>query len=314
MFNNSSLIKTVRKVMPSVVSIIVKKDKEEINGGSGFIIKPNGTIITNIHVISEKENNYTVIIKEEEIEAEILARDPLNDIAILKVNTKEKLPYLNINKKMNVQLGQDVLAFGNVFGMFQNTVSHGIISGLSRSIKAQIESNKPATEIRGLIQTDAAINPGNSGGPLTDNKGNVIGINFAVVAGAQNIGFAIPIKVVEKDLEELEEFGRIRTPFLGVRYITLDKKINNKFKKEINYGALVLKEHNFEKAVISNSPADKTGIKEGDILLKWNGEEINQNKKIQDYLSESEPGDEVELEILRNKESILKKVILSERE
>lgn len=333
--------------MPAVVSIVISKNLEElkkelgkiadiipgfsisdippekidahnnvqIGGGSGFIADPTGIILTNRHVISESTANYTIMLSSgRKFEAEVLARDPLDDIAILKISPgKTKLPALDLGDSENLKLGQTVLAFGNVLGLFQNTVSKGIVSGLSRSITARINPNAPPYEMRGLIQTDAAINPGNSGGPLTDIEGKVVGINVAVVAGAQNVGFAIPTKIAERDLEDLKKYGIIRRPFLGVRYITLDEDSAQKLNQPIDYGALVLRDHSFGKAVVPGSPAEKAGIKEQDIILTWNGKKITPQRNIQDCLSESEVGEVVKLEILRGNKKLQKEVKLSER-
>ncbi|MEX2436630.1 MAG: trypsin-like peptidase domain-containing protein, partial [Candidatus Paceibacterota bacterium] len=215
MFKKPSIVSTVKKVMPSVVSIVVTKNFEnfkkdfgkviidsnkfsiddipedkidkdgniEVGGGSGFIVNKDGIILTNRHVIAEPNTDYSVILSDSrKFDAKVIARDPLEDIAILKIDPgKEKLPTVEMSKSEKLELGQGVLSFGNVLGVFQNTVSYGIVSGLSRSIQASIDSKSVDVEIRGLIQTDAAINPGNSGGPLTDTEGNVIGINIAVV-------------------------------------------------------------------------------------------------------------------------------------
>lgn len=344
---NSQLIRTIKKVMPAVVSVVISKSLEEvqkdlskivniipglnlgeippdkvdaegnvqIGGGSGFLIDKKGIVLTNRHVVSESNANYSVVTSDgEKYDAKILARDPLDDIAILKIDTgKRDLPILTLGSSDDLDLGQTVIAFGNALGIFQNTVSSGIVSGLARSIVARITPESPAFEMRGLIQTDAAINPGNSGGPLTDIEGNVIGINAAVIAGAQNIGFAIPIKLVERDLAELKRFGKIRRPFFGIRYITLDKDGSKKLGLSVDYGALVMKEHAFDKAVVPGSPAEKAGIKEKDVILEWNGEKITPQKNIQDCLAEAEVGDKVELVVLRNGKRIKKNARLAER-
>ena len=139
--------------------------------------------------------------------------------------SKQSLPTVRLGTSHNLQLGQTVIAFGNALGIFKNTVSSGIISGLSRAVSAQEDPLSPPQEMRGLIQTDAAINPGNSGGPLVDLFGCAIGINAAVVSGAQNIGFAIPISAAERDISDLDRYGKIQRPLLGIRYLTLNTKI-----------------------------------------------------------------------------------------
>lgn len=345
----SRITRTIHRTMPAVVSIVISKhfdalkkeyDNEQkkaktktcptdfyippdkidangmvqIGGGSGFIADKKGIIITNKHVISELDAQYAVIMSTgERYEATIEARDPVRDIAILSIRTKKSLPTLPLGCSDYIDLGQTVLAFGNALGIFQNTVSQGIISGLSRSVQAQSDPDSPTQELRGLIQTDAAINPGNSGGPLVDEWGRVIGINVAVVSGAHNISFAIPINSAKKDLEDLKECGRIKRPLLGVRFLTINSDIQAKLKLSVSYGAFVTKEQASDYAVAPNSPAAQAKVKENDIILEWNGKKITEQKTIQDFLDRSSPGDMVTLTILRGKKTIQTNLILSER-
>ena len=332
--------------MPAVVSIVISKKMEDlkkelpeidpafsdprfqippdkidargmvqVGGGSGFIVDKKGVILTNKHVLAEPRAEYSVILSGgENLDARVLARDPLDDVAILKIETKDgNLPIIELGDSGTLELGQTVLAFGNVLGIFRNTVSTGIISGLSRSISARPDSAAPTQEMRGLIQTDAAINPGNSGGPLTDIFGKVIGINAAVVLGAENVGFAIPIKAAERDLLDLKRHGKIRRPLLGLRYLTLNEDFKEKLKLSVSYGALIAKEHILDQAIIEKSPADVAGLKENDIILDWNGEKITTEKNIQDYLENCEVGDKIKLNVLRGKEELKVEVTLAER-
>ena len=286
----------------------------QIGGGSGFIADKKGIIITNKHVISELDANYSVIMSDgERIEASIEARDPVRDIAVLSIKTKRSLPIVLLGDSERLELGQPVLAFGNALGIFQNTVSQGIISGLSRAVQAQADPDSPMQELRGLIQTDAAINPGNSGGPLVDEYGRVIGINVAVVSGAHNISFAIPINAAKKDLEDMREFGRIKRPLLGLRYLTINSDIQAKLKLPISYGAFVTKEQASDYAVAPNSPAAHAKIKENDIITEWNGKKVTETKTIQDFLDISSTGDMVTLSILRGKKIFQVNLILTER-
>jgi serine protease Do len=343
---NSQIVKTVKKVMPAVVSIGVSKKLEQIKreisqfypsamgdvglqippnkidahgmvqigGGSGFIVDKNGTILTNKHVIAEPRATYTAIISTgEKYPAEILARDPIDDIAILKIKPKQPLPITTLGNSDGIELGATVLAFGNALGTFRNTVSTGIISGLSRAIEAAPNPFIAPQEMRGLIQTDAAINPGNSGGPLTDVFGAVIGINTAVVAGAQNIGFAIPVKAAERDLTDLKRHGSIKRPLLGLRYLTINTDVKEKLKLPVDFGALVMREHPLDIALAPGGPADRAGIQEGDLILRWNGEKITETKTIHDYLEEAAVGDTVTLAIARRGRRLEKKVTLTER-
>ena len=347
MQEGSQIIKTVKKVMPAVVSVIVTKKLEQVErelargypsgfgdtnthvptnkvdahgmvqvgGGSGCIVKHNGTILTNKHVINEPFAAYTVILNSgEKYPAEVLARDPIDDIAILKIQAKTaRLPTVTLGRSDNLELGATVLAFGNALGAFKSTVSSGIISGLSRAIEARPDPESKPYEMRGLIQTDAAINPGNSGGPLTDVFGKVIGINAAVIAGAQNIGFAIPAHAAERDLKDLKKYGKIKRPLLGLRYLTINTDIQAKLKLPASYGALVTKENPLDIAVAAGGPADKAGIQESDILLTWNKKKITEEKTIHDFLSASDVGEEVTLTLLRREREITKRVTLTER-
>ncbi|MFA5084176.1 MAG: trypsin-like peptidase domain-containing protein, partial [Candidatus Paceibacterota bacterium] len=242
--------------------------------------------------------------------AEILARDPNNDVAILKIEPPaEGLTTVSLGDSGEIELGQTVMAIGNALGLFKNTVSSGIVSGLSRSIAAQADVNS-FQELRGLIQTDAAINPGNSGGPLVDIFGNAIGINVAVVFGAENIGFAIPINAAKRALIDLKKYGRIRRPFLGIRYLTIDPNLKEKLKLPVDYGALIASE---EHAIVPKSPADLAGLQEKDILLEINGEKITTDKPIQDFLENLAVNETIKLRILRNEKEIDIKMTLAER-
>lgn len=308
----SAVIATVKKVMPAVVSVIISKSLKElqkelpqlypqmfpdmlpfrippdkidahgmvqVGGGSGFIVDASGIVLTNKHVIAEPHAEYTVITSDNETyNAEVVARDPVNDVAILRIKPRKKLPVVELGNSDHLELGETVLAIGNALGIFKNTVSLGIVSGLSRAISAQADPDTPPQEMRGLIQTDAAINPGNSGGPLVDLDGHAIGVNAAIVFGAQNIGFAIPINSAHRDLHDLKQFGRIRRPLLGLRYLILNPNIQEKLKLPVDYGALVVKEHPLDHAVIPKSPADRAGILEKDIILEWAGEKITSEK------------------------------------
>jgi len=324
---DSFIPKIVKKVLPAVVSItaskmiadfdhptIFTKKKINIGGGSGFIISKDGTVLTNRHVVADPKAEYVVIVDEEKkYPAEVLARDSINDVAILKIKNKN-LPIIELGDSSGLELGRTVIAIGNVLGTFQNTVSVGVISGLSREITAGDTITKQTAKLRGLIQTDAAINPGNSGGPLIDMQGKAIGINAAMVFMAENIGFALPINNAKKDLEDLKKYGRIYQPFLGLRYVLLNKELQEKFSLSVNYGALIVSEPTPEgKAVMPESAACKAGIKEGDIVLEAKNEKITEKNPIEDVLQKCRVGQTVILKALRNNKKIEFKVILDER-
>jgi len=290
-----------------------KKQRTKIGGGSGFIVSADGYIVTSNHVVSDKEAEYTAILEPKKIySAKVICRDPINDLAILKISVKN-LPFLELGESGNLQLGQSVVAVGNALGEFHDTVSTGVVSGLSRHITAFSGLTRQAESLRGLIQTDAAINPGNSGGPLIDIAGQVIGVNTAVVAMAQNIGFAIPINYAKKDLEEVKKYGKIRRPFLGVRYILLNKEISEKNKLPVSHGALIVRETLGEEAVVKGSSAEKAGLKEFDIILECQGEKVTEEKTLSHILQKFNIGAEVTLKVMRSKKEISIKVKLEEK-
>lgn len=345
MIEHSPVVEVVKKVTPAVVSIIISKyltiyetpfgspwgfeeffriprerKKIRIGGGSGFIVDSNGLILTNRHVVADPKAEYMVVLSDDEkkFKAEVLARDPINDVAILKIKAKN-LPTVELGDSSQLQLGQTVIAIGTALGIFPNTVSVGVVSGLSRAITAFGTADQKAVRLRGLIQTDAAINPGNSGGPLVDLEGKVIGINSAMVFLAENIGFALPINTAKKDLEDLKEYGRIRQPFLGIRYVLLNKALKEKYKLPKDRGALIISEpppSPFEKgapAVVPGSAADKAGVKEGDIILEIEKEKITQKNPLEDILQKFKIGQTIELKILRDKKEITLKAVVEER-
>jgi serine protease Do len=290
-----------------------KKESTKIGGGSGFIISSDGYILTSGHVVSDYDADYTIILEpEKKYPAKVLARDPINDIAILKINC-ENLPYLELADSDQIELGEEVVAIGNPLGEFHDTLSSGIVSGMSRFIQATNNVTQESQRLRGLIQTDAAINPGNSGGPLINMESLVIGINTAAVIGAQNIGFAIPINYAKKDLEEVRKYGKIKFPFLGVKYVILNKEISEKNKLPVDYGALVVRENLGESAIIKGSSADKAGIKEFDIMLEAKGEKITNENSLSVILQKCKIGETIKIEVLRNGKKIALKATLEEK-
>ena len=353
MSDDTRVIETIKKTMPAVVSIMIakhledlekdvskelyhffpghtptKKEKEQfkipenvvdehgmvqVGGGSGFFVAEDGIILTNKHVMADHKAEYTVVTNDgSKFIAEILSIDPVNDVAILRIPAKN-MPVVPLGDASKLELGQSVIAIGNALGLFKNTVSLGIVSGLSRSISAKEDPKAPAQELRGLIQTDAAINPGNSGGPLVSLNGMAIGINAAIVFGAQNIGFAIPINSAERDLDDIRKFGRIRRPLLGVRYITIDKTLQAKMKLPVDYGALIIKESPYDHGVIPGSPADVAGVKERDIVLACNGKTIDRDHPIQDILETMSVGETLHVRLLHNGEEHDAHIVLAER-
>ena len=180
-------------------------------------------ILTNKHVVFDTAAEYTVVTNDgKEYAGHVLARDPISDIAVVKIEAKD-LPVIALGDSTKLELGQTVIAIGNALGMFRNSVSKGIISGMARSISAALGTEGEMEHLRGVLQTDVAINQGNSGGPLINLNGEAIGINTAIIFGAQNIGFAIPINWAKQDLDDITKFGRIVKPFLGLLCLPLNK-------------------------------------------------------------------------------------------
>jgi S1-C subfamily serine protease len=346
-------IETVKKVSPAVVSIVISKfmpkikqmpfmpfnpfgemggplpeqpiekhshaesngEKVKVGGGSGFIFHSDGLILTNKHVVYDAEAEYTVITSDDkEFTGKVISRDPVNDVAVIKINAKD-LPTVELGDSDHIEMGQTVIAIGNALGLFTNTVSKGIVSGLGRKISASLGQSGQTENLRDVIQTDVAINQGNSGGPLVNLEGKVIGINTAIIFGAQNIGFAIPVNWAKADLEDLIKFGRIVRPYIGLRYVTLNKTLQTRYALPVDYGALVIKDHvPGSQAVVPNSPADKAGIKENDIVLEINGQKLTEKSELTDIVQSSKVGDELDMTVLREgKTTITLKTVLEER-
>ncbi len=291
-----------------------ESEKVKVGGGSGFIVHPDGLVLTNKHVVFDTDADYTVITEDEkEYHGKVISRDPINDVAVLKIDGK-KLPTVRLGNSDKIELGQTVVAIGNALGLFTNTVSKGIVSGLGRRISAAMGQGGEMEHLRNVIQTDVAINQGNSGGPLISLEGEVIGINTAIIFGAQNIGFALPINWAKADLEDIIKFGRIVRPFIGLRYVMLNKALKEKYELPVDFGALVIKDHvPGTEAVVKDSPADKAGIKENDIVLEINGEKLSEKRELADLVQNSKVGDELEMVVMRKDKTIKVKTTLEER-
>ena len=349
------VIKVVKDVSPSVVSIIVSKEipvveeyyyspfedlfggsffefkipgyrqsgteKKEIGGGTGFIISEDGMVLTNKHVVLDEEAEYTILTLDgSEFSAEILAKDPVQDIAILQIkesagtSSEESLisfPQVILGDSDNIKVGQTSIAIGYALGKYQNAISVGVISGLGRTITAS--SGGFYETLEDIIQTDAAINRGNSGGPLLNLKGEVIGINTAIDIEGQNIGFTIPINKAKRDIEQIKTLGKIVYPFLGVRYIIIDKEIQIENDLPVDYGALIIKGQNDEVAVFSGSAAEKAGLKEGDIILELDGKKITTENSLAKIIMEYEPQETVSLKVLIDSQEKMVEVVLGEQ-
>lgn len=342
-----AVIKVVKKASPAVVSIIISKDmpiyeeyyenplpgfpefkipqyrqkgtqKQKIGGGTGFIISQDGLILTNKHVVADTEAEYTAVTNAGKVyKIEVLARDPFQDLAVLKINPEdselfqESFPVLQLSDSDTLQIGQTVIAIGNALGEFRNTVSVGVVSGLGRTITAS--GGGIAETLENVIQTDTAINRGNSGGPLLNLRGEVIGINVAMDQTAQSIGFAIPINKAKRDIRQIKTIGKIVYPFLGVRYILITPEIQEEKNLSVDYGALIVGGTEIsEPAIVPDSAAEKAGLKEVDIILEVDKEKITSQNSLAKIIQKYNPGDKVILEVLRGEEKIEITAVLGE--
>ncbi|PJE76180.1 hypothetical protein COV04_00960 [Candidatus Uhrbacteria bacterium CG10_big_fil_rev_8_21_14_0_10_48_11] len=287
--------------------------KQEIGGGTGFFVASDGLLVTNKHVVADENADYTVLLNDgRKLPAKVLARDPANDLAVAKVEGSD-FPTVTFGDSDKLDLGQTSIAIGNALGEFRNTVSVGVISGLSRSITAS-GSLFGTEQLSGVIQTDAAINSGNSGGPLANLNGEVIGINTAVAAGGQNIGFAIPSNEVKRVVENVKKNGRIVRPFLGVRYVIIDDTLAQKDQLPVSYGALIVRgQQTTDLAVTPGSPADKAGLKENDIILEVAGTKIDTDHPLSTLLAKYNVGDHVPLKVMSAEETRTVTATLVER-
>jgi serine protease Do len=287
--------------------------KQQVGAGSGFIVSEDGLVLTNKHVVIDKEAEYTVLTNDsKKYPAKVLALDPVQDLAVIKIQDQKRFPAIMLGNSDGIQIGQGAIAIGNSLGEFRNTVSVGVISGLGRTVSAS-SSGGFSELLEDIIQTDAAINPGNSGGPLLNLKGEVIGVNVAMAQGAQSIGFAIPINIAKRDINQIIKYNKLSYPFLGVRYVLVDESVKEKYNLPVDYGALILKGDRGESAITKDSAADKAGLKENDIILEFNGKKITKENSMAKLIARYSPGDKITLKVLRDKNELSIEVILGER-
>lgn len=347
LIEDSAVIDVVEKNSPSVVSIIISKNvsnslnyfnspfdqffggqfgggqagkpndnstkKEKIGGGTGFFISADGMILTNKHVVQDENADYTVVASDgREYKAKVLARDPVRDIAVIKIDGND-FPTLSIGNTDGIKIGQTAIAIGNSLGEFSNSVSKGIVSGLKRSISAE-SGFGDSERLTNIIQTDAAINPGNSGGPLLNLNGEVIGINVATAQGAENVGFAIPIDQSDRIITEAKSGKKVTIPFLGIRYIIVNQALQKEAQLPFEYGALVARgEKITDFAVLPGSPADKAGLVENDIILEIDGRKVTSENQLGDLIANKNVGDNIELIVWHKGEVKDVQVTLQER-
>jgi len=229
-----------------------------------------------------------------------LARDPVKDLAVIKIESEEEFNPLSLGDSDQLQPGQTVIAIGNALGEFKNTVSVGVVSGLKRTITA---SGGGQTEVlKNVIQTDAAINQGNSGGPLLNLKGEVVGVNVAMAQVAENIGFSIPINEAKKDIEQVKTLGKIVYPFLGIYYTVITSQLQEGYDLQVDYGAWVGRNavgEMTETAIFPDSAAEKAGLKRDDIILEFDSRKITAENPLAEIIMDYQPGKVVVLKILR---------------
>lgn len=327
----SVIIDVVDKVSPAVVTVGISKtrrlsdifefdpfdplspfrrrpgttQKIEQDIGTGFIVGSDGLIITNKHVVGDPEAKYRVITKDDKTYDLVkIYRDPANDMAILKINASG-LPTVELGDSDKIKVGQLAIAIGTAMGEFRHTVTVGVISGVGRGITAGSPFEGYVERLDNVIQTDAAINPGNSGGPLLNSAGQVVGVNTAVSAEGQNIGFAIPINVVKEAIANFNATGQFNRPFLGVQYRMITREIS--VLNEIPEGAYIMD-------VVDGSPAQRAGLQAEDIIIKIDGDRITTDNDLARVISKKKVGDTITLVIWREGKEINLKTTIGSQE
>lgn len=267
--------------------------------GSGFVIRPDGLILTNAHVVSGADSVTVTLTGGRELRGRVLGADPLTDVAVVKVEANN-LPTVRMGNSEQLRPGEWAIAIGNPLGL-DNSVTVGIISATGRSSSQVRVPDKRVN----FIQTDAAINPGNSGGPLLNQRGEVIGVNTAIIGGAQGLGFAIPINTAQQIANQLIAKGKVDHPYLGINMINLTPEIRRQFNSDRSSGITIQDDRGVLVArVLPNSPAFKAGIKAGDVILRINGQAMNTADEVQRAVEKSAIGGTMRVEVRRNGQSV----------
>lgn len=319
---SSRLVEAQKAVAPAVISIIKYStipsspffyysdiSLRQSGGGTGFIIDSSGIALTNKHVIGSSDDHYFALLPSGlSYGIDVLAIDPLNDLAILQLIPLEEgdfsaqqlgqLPFVELGRSSQLEVGDPVLAIGNALAEYNNTTTAGIISAKGRKLTAS-DGKGAFSELSGLLQTDAAINLGNSGGPLINLDGKVIGINTALDDGAQSIGFAIPIDDVIPALESWRLHGKILRPILGVHYVMLTEAMAYDLELNTNHGALLMSNDDESAVIVPGSSAEAAGLRSGDVILEVDGISIDESYTLQDAILHKPFGVSVPLMILR---------------
>jgi serine protease Do len=303
-----SVTEVVAKANPSVVSIEVSQaaatssigqffpglqqsapKAKVVGGGSGFFVTADGLVVTNRHVVDFQNAIFTVITSSgKRYPAAVIARDPVLDIAMLRVTGGSGFTPATLGDSDTLELGQSVVAIGYALGEFKNSISTGVIAGLSRSIVAG--GGGTTEQLDKVIQTDAAINPGNSGGPLLDLRGAVIGVNVAVAKGSQNVGFALPINSVRAVIDSVKRTGTIIRPYVGIQYVQITAQAQSKLNLPFDYGILV-------QQVVAGSPAERAGIQQGDIILSIDGTKLDSSTNFSSIVRGKSVGKSVTMQV-----------------
>ncbi len=303
-----------RNVSPSVVSIVIAGEEQANpffntggdSAGTGVVISKDGYVLTNSHVIPENAGGIEITMSDDTVYSDVrfVGRDPFNDIAFLKIAGVSDLTPASLGDSAAVEVGQKVVAIGNALGQYQTSVTSGIISALGRPLTAANGDGTGAENLENLFQTDAAINPGNSGGPLVNLKGEVIGINTAVSASGEGIGFAIPINDARGLIKNVIKNGNVSRAYLGVRYVTITSAVASDEKLSVKEGAYLKATQG--SAIIPDSPASKAGLRDGDIVIKVGDTKVNRRNPLASLLSLYTVGEKLDLTVLRGgKEQVL---------
>ena len=307
--DEADLANLVKKVSPTVVSIVTTQvsgtgvfQSTSEGAGTGIIVSKDGYILTNRHVVDSSQTIQVINSDGERFDdVEFIGVDPLNDLAILKIDGNGDMPAAELGDSGTVRVGQKVIAIGNSLGQYKNTVTSGIISGLGRPVTAATDQLGTTVEsLSDLLQTDAAINPGNSGGPLINMAGQVIGINTAIVSDAQSVGFSIPINAAKGIIRGVLKDGTIQKAYIGVQFVAITPDIRAELGVSERQGALVRSGGSSQLAVIAGGPADNAGIREGDIITKVDDRIVGEHGGLGSLIAEFLPGEEVQLTIVRD--------------
>lgn len=305
---NNSVV-GISKIANKGTTIFLQDGASNLGLGTGFIVSKDGYIVTNQHVSGEKNSTcYVTLENGKNYKANVVWSDTDLDLSIIKINVNN-LDYLTLGDSDNIKIAEQVYAIGNPIGFeFQRTVTSGIISGLDRTIK--LEEDGKTSYMEDLIQTDATINPGNSGGPLINKNGEVLGVNSVKITSAEGIGFAIPVNIIKPIIEKLANKGEYITPTLGL--FAYDKSMIPYINQELDQNIKLYKGI-YVADVIKNSPAEKAGMKRGDIILEVDGIELEKMLNLRKYIYEKEVGESVSIKYIRGNKQYQVNITLTKK-